>query len=239
MPKQTGFTLVEIMISILLGSLIIISISSLYMTTNKSMWLTDALSQNQENGRFSLEMLSHHIRFAGFNPGTGQTPQAILKNDCGKIFCSQDNINGSDELVISFMAPEGYRNCAGGTVNKGDFIISRFWVEDNTLRCSVSMDNGESVFDSAALLDNVQSMQILAGSQNQFLHLDDANLKVGDVKTIRIALLLTSGEVSQNNKPAVEEKKRSYALLDEKIGDFQDRSLRQVFSTSIYLVNNL
>ena len=82
-------------------------------------------------------------------------------------------------------------------------------------------------------------MQILAGSQSQFLHLDDVNLKISNVQTIRIALLLTSGRFLKIINPPSKKKPRSYALLDEKIGDFNDTSLRQVFSTSIYLVNNL
>lgn len=239
MLRHRGFTLVEVMISILLGSLIIISISSLYLSTNKAMWLTDALSHNQEGGRFSLEMLTHHIRFAGFSQGTGQTPQAILKSDCGKIFCSQNNINGSDELVISFLAPAGYRHCVGGEVTAGDLVITRFWVENNTLYCAVSLDNGASVHDSAPLLNDVQSMQILAGTEHEYMPLDSDALNISNIRSLRIALLISSLDATQNGKPAVDKKSRSYALLDEKIGDFNDNRLRHVFSTSIFLANNL
>lgn len=239
MKKNTGFTLIELMISLLIGTILISAISSILITSNKSMWLNDALSQNQESGRFSLDYLSHHIRFAGFNKGTGQSPQAVLPPNCEKIFCSQNNIAGSDELVISFKAPEGYKDCMGTPINSEDLVITKFWVTNNSLRCAVSLDSGKSIYASATLLSDIQSMQVMASNGNTFFNLADDLLKTDKVETIRIALLINSSNNTINNRPSIAVNNRSYALLDEKIGDFNDSQIRHVFSTSIFLVNNL
>lgn len=240
MKNNTGFTLIELMISLLIGTLLISAVFSIFITTNKSMWLTDALSQNQESGRFSLDYLSHHIRFAGFNKGTGQSPQAVIPPGCAKIFCSQNNVAGSDELVISFKAPDGYTDCIGNPIGAGNLIITKFWVENNNLRCAVSLDNGKSIYASAPLLSDIQSMQILTGNGETFFNLADDLLISNKIDSIRIALLISSADnTTANGRPAIEGKQRSYALLDEKIGDFNDSRIRHVFSTSIFLVNNL
>lgn len=240
MKKNYGFTLVELMIALLISSLLISAVFSIFISTNKAMWLTDALSHNQESGRFTLDYLSHHIRFAGFNQGTGQSPQAVLLPDCGKILCSKNNVSGSDELVISFKAPAGYSDCMGTAIPSGDLVISRFWVENNNLRCAVSLDNGKSIYASASLLSDIQSMQVLVGADNTFSDIDDANLTSDKITSIRLALLISSADsTNAQGRPAIENKNRSYALLDEKIGEYTDRKIRHVFSTSIFLVNNL
>lgn len=240
MKKNYGFTLVELMIALLISTLLISAVFSIFISTNKAMWLTDALSHNQESGRFTLDYLSRHIRFSGFNQGTGQSPQAVLLPGCGKIFCSENNAADSDELVISFKAPAGYSDCMGNPIPSGDLVITRFWVENNNLRCAVSLDNGKSVYASASLLSDIQSMQILVGAGNTFSDIDDANLTSDQITSIRLALLISSADnTNAQGRPALEHKKRSYALLDEKIGEYTDSKIRHVFSTSIFLVNNL
>lgn len=240
MKKNYGFTLIELMISLLISTLLIGAVFSIFISTNKAMWLTDALSHNQESGRFTLDYLSRHIRFAGFNQGTGQSPQAVLLPDCGKIFCSKNNATGSDELAISFKAPAGYSDCMGNPIPSGDLVITRFWVENNNLRCAVSLDNGKSIYASATLLSDIQSMQFLAGSGNTFSDIDDTNLTPDKITSIRLALLISSVDTnSAQGRPAIELKKRSFALLDEKIGEYTDNKIRHVFATSIFLINNL
>ncbi len=64
-PTQKGLTLVEIMISMLLG-LIIAGIGKIFIGSNQSYRLQEALSRIQENGRFAITYLEQEIRPAGF-----------------------------------------------------------------------------------------------------------------------------------------------------------------------------
>ncbi len=66
MSKQSGFTLIELMISSLIGLIIMGGIMNLFITTNRSAILSDALAQNQETGRFAMEYLTKFIRRAGY-----------------------------------------------------------------------------------------------------------------------------------------------------------------------------
>ncbi len=63
---QKGLTLVEIMISMLLGLIIVAGIGKIFIGSNQSYRLQEALSRIQENGRFAIIYLEQEIRPAGF-----------------------------------------------------------------------------------------------------------------------------------------------------------------------------
>lgn len=238
MKAQHGFTLVELIISLFISLLLIASVFSVYISTNKSLWLTNALSHNQEAGRFSMDFLTHHIRFAGFTEGTGQSPRAIVKAPCGNNFCSLDDVDGSDIFVISFFAPEGYQDCTGNGVPHGDLVLSKFSVVDSVLQCAVSLDGGESVARTAKLLSDVESIQFLAGNESKVLGIQ-GDYNSDDITMIRVAILVSSPDVNTSGQSAIEKKPREFALLNKKIGEYNDTRIRNVFSTSVYLENNI
>ncbi|CAG7857594.1 hypothetical protein MCAMS1_02479 [biofilm metagenome] len=64
--KQSGLTLIEIMIALLLGLFLIGGIIQVFITNKQSYRLMEAQSRLQENGRFALELLNHDIRLAGY-----------------------------------------------------------------------------------------------------------------------------------------------------------------------------
>lgn len=61
-----GFSVVEIMISLLLGLLVVAGVSQIYLGSKQSYRLNEAQSRLQEDGRFALEFLARSIRIAGF-----------------------------------------------------------------------------------------------------------------------------------------------------------------------------
>lgn len=64
--SQTGLTLVELMIAMILSLLILAAIIQVFITNNQSYRVTEAHSRLQENARFSLNTLSKDIRSAGY-----------------------------------------------------------------------------------------------------------------------------------------------------------------------------
>lgn len=73
--SQKGFTLVEIMIALSISVLLITGVVQLYLSTNDGFRRSDAYARLQENGRFSLDLLTHSIRLAGYrsNPSSNFT----------------------------------------------------------------------------------------------------------------------------------------------------------------------
>ena len=59
---QAGFTLIELMISLLLGLSVIAGISELFLQSQKTYKAQRSLSYMMEDGRYALEVLSKEVR---------------------------------------------------------------------------------------------------------------------------------------------------------------------------------
>lgn len=117
---QTGMSLIELMISLVIGSLILGAMTFVFFQSRTSYTYNETMSRNQENARIALDALSHDIRMAGF-VGCGKTDSiqidVIAKKPPLKKFTSDDvlrgfihdgeedvvtgpNVEGSDVLVM-------------------------------------------------------------------------------------------------------------------------------------------
>ncbi|WP_374604456.1 prepilin-type N-terminal cleavage/methylation domain-containing protein [Arenimonas sp.] len=65
---QTGFSLIELMIAILLGFLVVGAAGALFMSNKRTYSTTETLGRIQEGARVSFELMSRDIREAGGNP---------------------------------------------------------------------------------------------------------------------------------------------------------------------------
>jgi type IV pilus assembly protein PilW len=67
-PKKTdGFTLVELMITLVLSLMITYAIAQVLISSNRSSVSSDGMSQSQETGRFVMSYLANNIRQAGLD----------------------------------------------------------------------------------------------------------------------------------------------------------------------------
>ncbi|MEO1119413.1 MAG: prepilin-type N-terminal cleavage/methylation domain-containing protein, partial [Pseudomonadota bacterium] len=64
--KQSGYTLIELLIALTIGAFLIGGILQLYVGSKKSYSTQQALTELQEVGRFSLNMMVRDIRLAGY-----------------------------------------------------------------------------------------------------------------------------------------------------------------------------
>jgi type IV pilus assembly protein PilW len=64
--RQAGVTLVELMISLLLGLLLTVAIVQVFIGNRVTFAFNDGLSRIQENARFSLDHIAYHTRMAGY-----------------------------------------------------------------------------------------------------------------------------------------------------------------------------
>ena len=64
--RSAGFTLIEIMISLIVGAFLIGGVLQIFLNTQKTYRMQENLSRIQENGRFALEFISRDVRMAGY-----------------------------------------------------------------------------------------------------------------------------------------------------------------------------
>lgn len=159
---QSGITLVEILVAIVIMSIVTVATMALYTTTSESYRNVDADQEIQNNGRFALDQLAIAIRHAGYQeriyiPGDG----AELHSD--RVFNSAHMIdNGIDPVkhiegvnnskIASFSSDTDFGTAgANNGVNASDVLTSRFFgsnqVADDTSAASDIMQSCMGVSD--------------------------------------------------------------------------------------------
>lgn len=142
MNKQQGFTLIELMISLVLGLLIIAAASQVYVISLRTATVQQAGSSILDANVFGLQQIENNIRMAGLGLSdvakAGAADSGILAgNDTAaaismlrtngtklsSTLISRDRLGptnttsgGSDQLTIQYRAPANMRDCEGHLV---------------------------------------------------------------------------------------------------------------------------
>ncbi|MBW4936402.1 PilW family protein [Marinobacter sp. F4206] len=94
---QAGLSLIELMIALVLGLFLSAGVITIFISAKQDYQVQDAISQVQENGRFSLEFLSRDIRMAGFSGCTNEMPTAnSIENAPASVGSFEEGIEGFD-----------------------------------------------------------------------------------------------------------------------------------------------
>lgn len=64
--EQAGFSLIELMVAMLIGLIVLNGVVQLFINSKRSYLDNQAISQIQENARFSIDILSRELRVAGY-----------------------------------------------------------------------------------------------------------------------------------------------------------------------------
>lgn len=72
--RQKGFSLVELMVSIILGLIIVLALGNIFLASRKTITTANALANTHESTRISFEMMARDIREAGGNPCSSHIP---------------------------------------------------------------------------------------------------------------------------------------------------------------------
>lgn len=93
-PKQSGMTLIELMVALAIGAFLMIGAITVFMQSRTTFRITESVARMQENARFALEVLEPEIRMAGYRGLTATTtlirnraaptvPHTLGPNGCG------------------------------------------------------------------------------------------------------------------------------------------------------------
>jgi len=182
--SQSGLTLVELMIAMVVGLFLSAGIIQIFIANNQTYRVTDNISRLQENGRFALENLGKTIRSAGFKGNTESSPSSnfpavtYATPNPAVTFAANQLISGTDggvggtntldpadDLFIRYRGSTlgSMADCIGtnigqGTAFAGTEIVNRYYLANGSLFCHSSTNATPQV-----LIDNIASMQILYG----------------------------------------------------------------------------
>ena len=157
--STSGFTLIELMISLVLGLLISAAVIQVYLTNTKTASTQKSGSELQDASVFGLQQLESHLRLANLGNSvtsitdttagggivlslqniraTDTAYNPFLTHTAGDTgFTSVSNITGinSDQLTIQFKNTTGVKipDCESADVELGDTVIERYFVRSSS-----------------------------------------------------------------------------------------------------------
>jgi type IV pilus assembly protein PilW len=223
MNRQTGFTMVEIMVALTLSLLLILGISSIFSGNRETYRVQGGLAILQENARYATEALRRDISMAGYPSDNDITAIAgAMTKDSGN--------EKPDTIAVSYISD---RSCAGATVAP-TLETRQYHIETDAVTKVPGLYCNDTL-----IVEGVENMQFqygidtdLDGAANQFSAAD----KVTDwsqVMAVRFALLVNSLEPVSREKDEA-----TYVLLDApEIPAASDMLRRRVFFGTVVLRN--
>ncbi len=202
--KQRGVTLIELMVSMMLGLSLIAGMSQLFVQSQKSFTLQRNLSDMTDDGAFILESLAKGLLQAGYSDD-GQTnafipDSSVLSSSIN--FAQNEFIHGTDSEFIyryklsSFTQTNPLNNfiCTAPPAlayKSNDIITVRIYKANDTngipvLYCKVIQSSGTAK-NADPLISNVAKLVIKYGvhdkTNNTFYYTDEAGVDAIDATT--------------------------------------------------------
>jgi type IV pilus assembly protein PilW len=265
-PKaQGGFSLIEVMISSLVGLVLLAGTMQMFSSTQQSSHTNTAITRMQENGRAGLYFLENSIRLSGYRADSLKDFKDVFTDSSpffdfdGQVIKGVDNdavngnniLNGSDSILMRYGGNgDGFiYDCIGSPVAGAQVTESKFLVNDQgELICTPDLTNNPNTRET--LIDGVEDMQIFYGidtdsdfTTNYYVSANDIP-NGSEVVSVRIFLLFQSDPKMATQAQAYRwfdennEPKRFDGNEKDKFTDKKDeRRLRKVFSSTIAVRN--
>jgi type IV pilus assembly protein PilW len=252
MNKQNGFSIVELMIALALGSLITLAAVQLFSTNQRTFQLQQGLTDVQEQGRFALDYISRDLRTMGLTDPAVASPQPglMLVDTTVNGVVMPASLDGgavgagNDRLTFSFHGKEGDMDCEGDVLLAAAapaLVANTYWVQGDQLFCAGSVDPATG---GLVLVEGVDSFQIQIGidtavdgipAAGHYLRIDEvALLPSPQIVSVRIGLLVRA---TQGNLPTSLAPPQDLLVLDRVLtaGDppLEDVTVRRLFTSTV------
>ncbi|EAT11138.1 prepilin-type N-terminal cleavage/methylation domain-containing protein [Bermanella marisrubri] len=263
MKSMKGFTLIELMVAVVIGVFLVTGLMNLFITMNRSVTLSDAMSQNQETGRFAMDYLTQFTRQAGYTDSpsaSGSIDPLFTAPDCTLDgACTENNPNTirGDRVSLQMYVASGnqMQSCTGSIIDGPRKFANVFWVSadagsDRELRCrTVDTDTNTWIDQSAvSIVSNIELLELQVGvaadpthrHASRYINMEtfnpiDNTIGVSSIRSIKLGILTTSQ--TEDNAAQTNIKERKYVVLDSPVLTFNDGALRSIFSNTIELPN--
>jgi type IV pilus assembly protein PilW len=187
--RQSGFSLIELMISITLGLILSSAVVQVMVSNNSTERLNRSIASVQENGRFIIARLRNDLIMTGrydiLQPDLNQNVDIVVEaafvhNNSIPVVGIFSNaltkgvIEGvdaaSDTLMVALQARQDCRGATHGYVDEEFMVVNEYFLEGTSLKCrgfdgrvlsglKVEVDDDRAY----TLLDDVTSFQVQYG----------------------------------------------------------------------------
>ncbi len=227
--RETGLTLVELMISLVVGLILIAAVFNMYTGNVRSARFTEGLQSIQENGRYAVSVLQRELRLAGYSPLNGPNGQI-----------DAFDIASSNATTLVIQTRQAF-DCNGLDTNATDGLAINTYTLDTT-KNELTCTGNQAGSAPMAVVEDVEQFQILFGIDDdsdtstcepQRYVPFEKSLESSEVVALRFALLINSGNPIRTRNVS-----KTYVLLDKEVTSGSDRLVREVFGGTVLLRNN-
>lgn len=213
--RQAGFSLVELMVSVVIALVLMIALMQLLLGTMQTDRVTSDVSRMQESGRNALELMGRVIRQAGARRNADVAFSGVALNG------SNGASAAADTITVQYEAQDGGEtDCAGAAVAAGSLMTYAFAV-NAAVNPPILTCNGTT------MVDNIENLQITYGldaDKNGVIEsYTDAPSDFTQVAAVRVALTVR-GPTANIAAPA-------------SAASAPDNYLRQVFNATFTVRN--
>lgn len=195
MHQQRGFTLVELMVALLLGTIISSVALMLFLSGQRSQALQQATSEIQDGSNFSLDYMVRSIRMANFSVnGTaivnrdlanggivfnttnlvGVSADAVTKSDATTSASNRVDAKQSDQLTVQYFVNQdqvnqGFFDCTGQRVDQSRYVAERYFIRPNGGLACASNGGGDVnnlLLNAQLILPGADYLRVLLSVQN-------------------------------------------------------------------------
>jgi type IV pilus assembly protein PilW len=247
-PMTKGFTLVEMMVALALGSLLAIVVAQLFANTRESNRATEDASRIQESMRYAAAVIGRTVRVAGYKSNPTAASATIFPSTARALDGTNGSGTDSDVLIVRFQgAPNSsMHDCLGAAVAPDFAATTKSY---NKFSIATGADGRNALFcntDSASttagteIVPGVEAMQVIFGEDTTAAPGDgtaDRFVPVGSVSNldnvvaVRVYLLLSGKENIKLSAAST-----SY-IVGGNTYTFTDRKIRRVVTQTIVLRN--
>lgn len=125
--RQQGLSLIELMVSITIGLVLMIAITSAYLGSSNATALAGIQGRMNEDAQAALSILSQHIRMAGNNPRQPNYTEPTIRNPVFDAAVDPYAIRGCKSLPADILAAASVKDLTCSTsTNAVPFIAVRY-----------------------------------------------------------------------------------------------------------------
>jgi type IV pilus assembly protein PilW len=217
--KQSGFSLIELMISLALGLIISSAVDQVMISNNSTERLNRSIASAQENGRFIIARLRNDLIMTGrydmLRPDLNKDVDIVVEaafvhnNPIPVMGDFMNNLTkgviegaetASDTLMVVLQARKDCTGATHGYVDEEFMVVNEYFLEGTSLKCrgfdgrvlrglKVEIDDNKAY----TLLDDVTSFQVQYGVTDNLASKDNSARPVKFIEADRLSAEKTAG----------------------------------------------
>ena len=235
--REKGFTLVEMMIALVMGTILIAAVLSVFLGTKQGYRMEQGMTLMQSTGRATLGFLSRELSMAGFPQASGiESFVPALTTDGGG--------NNSDRMAVRYRSATDCLGSVTPTYADGvQYAKNMYFIQGSALVCRTLAEDGSTLAE-AAIIQGVENMQLLYGEDtnpadsvtNATKYVTAGNVSNwDDVVSVRLGILVNSqGDISTSDDEF------TYDLQGQtQIAAANDHMRRRAYSATVVVRNRM